>query len=293
MKHKFEGIYPAIITPMDGKGHFNEAAFREVVEFNIEAGVHGFWVAGGTGESVLLDDEENRRMATAAAEQAGARARVIMHVGAVTTARAAALAEHAAGAGVDAVCCVPPFFYRYDNEAIVEHFRTVATAAGLPLFVYNLPQCTGVEITPDLMAEIGAQVPNLAGLKHSAMNFSNVRAFSDMGLACFTGSHRLMLPALAIGAVGCIDGPPNMAPELFLEIWNAYHAGDRERAEVAQKRATEVSSMVVGSKYHAAIKAVIGCRLGIDCGDPRPPLQPLTSDEREQIPTKAAAFGLS
>ena len=96
----FEGILPAIATPMGTDGRFNEAAFREVMEFNIQAGVHGFWVAGGTGESVLLDDDENMAIARAAADQNRGRINNIMHVGAPTTLRAARMAENAAAAGL-------------------------------------------------------------------------------------------------------------------------------------------------------------------------------------------------
>lgn len=289
----FGGVYPAIITPMTADGMLNEAAFREVMEFNIQAGVHGFWVAGGTGESVLLDDEENMRIAEAAADQARGRARNIMHVGAPTTRRAARMAEHAARAGVDAICCVPPFFYRYSDEAIVEHYRTVAAAADLPLFVYNLPQSTGVEITPELMLKIKEAVPQLKGLKHSALTFANVRAFARMGLDCFIGNSMLMLPALTIGATGCIDGPPNIAPELWVEVWNAYRAGDLKRAEAAQDRASEVSLMCRKYGIHATAKAVLSERLGIDCGDPRLPGLPLTPQQRAEILRRASELGLT
>ena len=127
---KFEGVIPAIITPMTGDGRLNEEAFREVMEFNIRAGVHGFWIAGGTGESVLLDDDENMRISEIAADQGQGRVNNIMHVGAPTTKRAARMAEHAAASGVDAICCVPPFFYRPTDEALVEHYRVVARKLG-------------------------------------------------------------------------------------------------------------------------------------------------------------------
>ena len=91
---EFKGVVPAIITPMTADGELNEAAFREVMEFNIQAGVHGFWIAGGTGESVLLSDEENNRIAEIAADQNRGRVKAIMHVGAPTTARAVRMAEH-------------------------------------------------------------------------------------------------------------------------------------------------------------------------------------------------------
>ena len=291
--NEFRGVFPAIITPMTTEGRLNEAAFREVMEFNIGNGAHGFWVAGGTGESVLLEDEENMRIAEIAANQARGRAANIMHVGAPTTGRAAKMAEHAAKAGVDAICCVPPFFYRQSDDAIVEHYRVVAAAADLPFFVYNLPAATGVEITPELMRKIQDGVPQLSGLKHSAPNFFNVRAFAKMGLSCFVGNARLMLPALTIGAIGCVDGPPNIAPELWVEIWDAYNDGDLPRAEVAQDKASEVGVLVDRFGLHATIKAALSERLGIDCGDPRPPGQPLTDEERGYLMKSLARLGIT
>ena len=288
----FKGILPAIATPMGSDGRFNEAAFREVMEFNIQAGVDGFWVAGGTGESVLLDDDENMAIARAASDQNRGRIKNIMHVGAPTTLRAARMAENAAAAGVEAICCVPPFFYRQTDENIVEHYRTVAAAADLPLFVYNLPQSTGVEITPELMAKIQDGVPQLKGLKHSSINFTNVYDWVDMGLDCLIGSSALMLPALTIGATGCVDGPPNIAPELWVEIWRAYSSGDLARAEEAQKRATRLTMLVRQFGMHAVIKALLSYRLGIDVGDPRLPTSPLTPEQRDQVIATAEAMGV-
>lgn len=290
--NKFRGIFPAIITPMTPEGKLNEEAYRQVMEFNIQAGVHGFWVAGGTGESILLDDEENRRIAEIVADQSQGRIANIMHVGAPTTTRSARLAEHAAKAGVEAICCVPPFFYRQNDDALVEHYRVIAAAADLPFFVYNLPGATGVEITPDLMAKIQERVPQLTGLKHSAPYMAYVHTFVEMGLACLIGNSQLMLPALTIGASGCVDGPPNMAPERWVAIWQAYQAGHLAEAQQAQAQALEITRLVIGSKFHATLKAVLSQRLGIDCGDPRPPGETLTSAERATLAAKVAALNL-
>ncbi len=288
----FRGVYPALITPMTAGGELNEAALREVIEFNIQAGVHGFWVAGGTGESVLLEDEENMRIAEIASDQSRGRIENIMHVGAATTARAVKLAEHAAKSGVEAICCVPPFFYRQSDEAIVEHYKAVGAAANLPLFVYNLPQATGVEITPEMMQKIQDGVPQLKGLKHSAVTFANVRAFSNMGLQCLVGNAMLMLPALTIGASGCVDGPPNVAPELWVEIWNAYNDGDIHRAEAAQEKASQVTDLVRSIGLHAGTKAILSERLGIDCGAPRPPGQPITLEQRTMMQKRLNELGI-
>lgn len=282
---QFQGIVPAIPTPMDAQGQVAEEALRKLVEFNIVAGVHGFWVAGGTGESVLLDDAENKRVAEIVVDQGQGRVNNIIHVGATTTARAASLAENAARVGAEAICCVPPFFYRRNDAEIVEHYRVVAAAADLPLFAYNLPSATGVEIDPPLMQKIQDGVPQLTGLKHSVANLSNLRAFARMGLDAFTGSCHWMLPAMTLGAVGAVDGPPSVAPELWVAIWQAYQAGELKKAEAAQDRASEAVAALMGcgGGFHAWIKAALGMRLGIDCGDPRPPALPLEQGQRRAL----------
>ena len=288
----YEGIFPAIVTPMSSDGTLNEAAFREVMEFNIQAGVGGFWVAGGNGESVLLSDEENMRIAEIASDQNRGRINNIMHVGAPTTERAVKLAEHAAKAGAEAICCVPPFFYRQTDEAIVEHYKAVAASADLPFYVYNLPQSTGVEITVELMQKIQDGVPQLAGLKHSSINFANVREWVKMDLKCFIGSSMLMVPALSMGAVGCIDGPPCAAPELWVNIWKCWQAGNIDEAMNAQKKASSFTEIMREAGVHSGTKAVLTERLGIDCGSGRLPNPPLEGKRRENILQRVVDLGI-
>ncbi len=291
----FAGLVPAAITPMTAGGQIHEEAFRRVLDFNLQAGAHGFWVAGGSGESIMLDDSENRRLAEMAAEEASGRGFVIMHVGAPTTARAAALAEHAARVGATAICCVPPFFYRRTADEIAEHYRVVGAAADLPLFVYNLPSMTGVEITVELMQTIQDAVPQLVGLKHSSSLFANVYEFVAMGLQCFIGSGALMAPALALGAVGCVDGPPLMAPEVWMKIWAAHRAGDQAQMDEAQRQARAVIALVRqfgGGRFFGVMKAVLSHRIGMDCGDPRLPAAPLTAAQKGEVIELAESLGL-
>ena len=287
----FKGVYPAIVTPMTPSGDLNEEAFRVVYEGNVRAGAHGFWIAGGTGESVYLTEAENNRIAEIAADWNGGRVKNIMHVGAATTAQAARQAAHAAKAGVEAICAVPPFFYGVEDYAIVEYYRVVGAAADLPLFAYNLPHATGVDIDPDLMAKIQDEVPQLRGLKHSSSEFHNVAAFINMGLDCFIGSSLLMAPALAIGAVGCIDGPLCIVPELWVDIWDAHRSGDTDATRAAQERATQFVSLSRSIPFPAGFKALAGARFGIDCGDPRPPFPPASDEQKTSLVAKAESLG--
>ena len=165
----------------------------------------------------------------------------------------------------------------------MEHYSVVASAADLPFFAYNLPQSTQVEITPDLMQKIKEKVPQLVGLKHSAPYIGPIRQFCKMGLCCMMGNSRLMLPALMMGASGCIDGPPGMVPEIFVDIWDSFQSGNFQQARESQEKGAQVGALVENTKVHAYYKAFIGKRLGIDCGQPRPPFEGLTSLEKDEL----------
>ena len=130
-------------------------------------------------------------------------------------------------------------------------------------------------------------------MKHSALSFSNVRDFAKMGLNCLVGSGMLMQPALTIGATGCVDGPSNAAPEIWVEIWNAYNDGDIARAQAAQDRASELTATVRDLGLHPAMKELLGQRLGIDCGAPRPPGQPLSAEQKAMVRRKLEELGLT
>jgi len=283
---EFEGVYPAIITPLDKTNSFKEEEFKKVVEFNIQAGVHGFWVSGGTGESVYVKPEDIKKVIKSAVDQSNDRAKIIAHVGALTTKLSQDLAYSAADSGAHAICAVPPFFYGPSIDTIITHYKAISDASGnLPFFVYNLPQSTGTEIIPETMGIIKSEIPNVAGLKHSGPKFTDLRGFVKLGLSCFIGNAALMLPALTLGASGCIDGPLNAAPELWVKIWDLFNNKDFDQSIQAQEEATQFSNIIRDFGMHATIKEIISYRLDIDCGSPIPPLPNLSKNEKTKLIT--------
>ena len=281
---EFEGVYPAIITPLDKKNKFKEDIFRKIVEFNINSGAHGFWVSGGTGESVYVDHNEIKQVIKSSVDQSQNRAKIIAHVGSLTTYNSQLLAESAANSGAHAICAVPPFFYKPDIKTIIKHYKAISDAAGnLPFFVYNLPQSTGTEITPLMMKEIIDAIPNISGLKHSGPAFTDLKGFINLNISCFIGNANLMLPALTLGASGCIDGPLNAAPELWSNIWETFRKNKLEESMIAQEKAIKFSNIIRDFDMHASIKEIISQRLNIDCGNPIPPLPELNENEKANL----------
>jgi N-acetylneuraminate lyase len=291
---KFKGVFPANPTPVHADGRINEEALRAIFEDNLSHGVGGFWVAGSTGEGPVMSDQQRETTARVAGETISGKGLSIMHVGAISTESAAKGAKAAKDSGCDAICCVPPFFFKGDDQMTIDHYKRVADAAdGLPFFVYNLPQLTQVETTPDFMEKIVAAVPTVVGLKHSAVNFSDIRLFADMGLKCFSGSGLLPLPALTMGAVGTVDAPLSVAPWHYTELYDAWERGDLKTAQRLQDGVVKIVNIVKMFGAPAAVtKMILSERLGIDCGRPIPPVQDLNDEQRSTVMAAAKEAGL-
>jgi len=291
---EFKGVFPANPTPVRSDGRINEEAFRAIFEDNLSHGVGGFWVAGSTGEGPVMSDQQRETTARIAGETISGKGLSIMHVGAISTESAAKGAKAAKDSGCDAICCVPPFFFKGNDQMTIDHYKRVADAAdGLPFFVYNLPQLTQVETTPDFMEKIVAAVPTVVGLKHSAVNFSDIRLFADMGLKCFSGSGLLPLPALTMGAVGTVDAPLSVAPWHYTELYDAWERGDLKTAQRLQDGVVKIVDIVKMFGTPAAItKMILSERLGIDCGRPIPPVQDLNEEQRSIVMIAAREAGL-
>ena len=291
---EFKGVFPANPTPVKSDGRINEKALEKIIQDNLAHGVDGFWIAGSTGEGPVMSEVQRETTARIAGETISGRGLSIMHVGAISSESAAKGARAARKYGCDAICCVPPFFFRGGDQMTIDHYKRVADASdGLPFFVYNLPQLTQVEITPDLMEKIVDAVPNVVGLKHSAMNFGDIRLFADMGLKCFSGNGTLPLPALTMGAVGTVDAPLSLAPWHYAELYDAWERGDIETAQRLQHGVLEIVNVVRMFDAPAAVtKLILTERLGIDCGRPIPPVTDLTDEQRLVVLAAARNAGL-
>ncbi len=285
MKLEFKGVFPAPPTPVSDDGRVNEKALRALLDDNIAHGCGGFWMAGSTGEGPILSEDQRDAVARISGETCKGRALVIMQVGAMSTASAVKAARTARAADCAAVCCLPPLFFRSSERTIIDYYKAVADAAGgLPFFVYNLPQLTQVEFFPGMMEKLAREIPTLKGLKHSAPDFTQIRLFADMGLACFSGNGALALPALTMGAVGTIDAPLSLAPWHYAELFAAWESGNMTLAQSLQDKVRAFVSLVwmFGAPVDVC-KTVLSARLGIDCGRPIPPVNRLTDEQRSEV----------
>ena len=225
--NRFHGVYPALVTPVDDRGNIRTGALRDLMEWHLEVGVDGFYIAGGTGEGLLLTQDQRRALTEATVRAADGRAPIIVHVGHVSTRAAVDLARHAASAGADAVSAIPPIYYGTDPASIVGHYTAIASATPLPLIVYHIPAATHSRMTVGLMTEL-LRLPTVKGIKFSDYNHFLMRQIGLLGsdLLVYSGNDEVFLSGLVMGAKGGIGLTYNFMPQLFVGIYQAFHAGD-------------------------------------------------------------------
>lgn len=231
------GVMAAIASPCDEQEVFLPDTFSKLAHDILRAGQHGLYVCGATGDGfgMTLDD---RRCATELAVAAAREydARVIVHVGAVSTRDAAHLAQHAAEAGADAVSSMPPPM-KSSQEQLVSYYGEIARASGLPTLIYYVPQVTNRVHTLGEMLEL-LDLEGVVGMKFSDTNYILMRRMiiERPEAVVFTGWDELLCPGLQYGAHGGIGMNYNLYPRLFRVIYDAVQQGDLARAMDLQKR---------------------------------------------------------
>jgi len=246
--HMIRGVLLPMITPFDEKVHIDEQMMRRLVDFNVDAGVQGLFVLGSTGQGPAMTIEERKQAAAIALDQAKSRVPVVIHIGTADAGSTVELAEHAAAHRADAVAIVPPYYYSDHTEyEIIAHYRAVAKAVSLPIFIYENPKYSGISIPPGLAVRMKEQVPALKGIKVAygqGALLEYVRLLPDVSV--FTGNADLF-GLVPFGLAGMINPPTSFVPELCVDLFKALDGKDYGRAVQAQKR-VDTAARLVGAR---------------------------------------------
>ncbi|AWK88286.1 dihydrodipicolinate synthase family protein [Azospirillum thermophilum] len=236
---KISGPFVAIVTPFDGDEQLDIAALRRQVKRQAGAG-NGVFCAGTNGEFYALSFEEKLAVAEACVEAADGRVPVLAHIGEISTRQTILLGKAIQGLGVKAVSAITPSFIACSQAELTAHYRRVADALTVPLYLYNIPARTGNTLEPQT-ARILADHPNIIGIKDSAGSQESLDAFLAIArerddFDVLVGPDSLVLHGLRNGAAGCISGLGNIAPVTLNGIHAAFVAGDAAAADAHQTR---------------------------------------------------------
>lgn len=284
--NKLRGVFCALNAIYDENDNIDTDKMKQLVKVYKDRGVKGVYVCGSTGEGFLLSMDERKKVVEAVKEAAGDDFTIIVHVGCASTKESIELAKHCEQVGVDAVSAVPCVYYHLPEASVLMHWNAIVDSTDLPFIIYNIPQLTGFNLTPELLGELSKN-EKIVGVKNSAEPvylMERYRQAAGDDFVIFNGSDEQFVGGRLMGADSGIGGTYGCMPELFVELDKLVNNNEIEKAKALQFKINECIFALLSCKsLYGAAKQVMTIRFGIDCGQPRSPFLPVTAEEAKPV----------
>jgi 4-hydroxy-tetrahydrodipicolinate synthase len=275
-------VLTAVVTPFASDGSVNLEGFRRLCAHLVDHGSDGVVVAGTTGESPTLSDEERLDLFAAAVDAVGDRATVVAGTGTYSTAHSVHLTARAHELGVDAFLVVTPYYSKPPARGVVAHFAAIAEATDRPIVAYNIPQRVVLNLEPETLAEL-AEIPNVRAVKQATTDRAQARRIlEETDLALYAGNDDLLLPFLELGGAGGILVYTHVVGPQVRALVTRYREGDREGAAELEEELRPIVEALAVSTNPIPVKAALNM-LGHDVGGHRLPLVEATAEEKQTI----------
>ena len=283
---RFGRVLSAMVTPFDDEGRLDLDMARTLARWLESRGHDGLVVAGTTGESPTIDDDEKLSLWAAVAE--AVTIPVIAGTGTNDTAHSVRLTSEAAKLGVAGILAVAPYYNRPSQAGIEAHMRAIAGATDLPVVVYDIPVRAGRKIATATLLRLAREVPNILGLKDAAGNPGETAAVissSPDGFEVYSGDDAMTLPLLACGAVGVIGVATHWTSEDHQQMFDLWSKGDVDGARLVNARMLESFAFETGDDAPNPLptKALLR-HLGLAVGQARLPMGPAPASVEARVP---------
>lgn len=260
-KKKLRGSICPVVTPFTEDGAFDEKTFRELIDWQIESGSHGISVTGTSGEPSSMTIEERKNVMKTAIDAIDGRVFFAPGTGSTNHDETMELTKYAEEIGVDAAMVIVPYYNRPNQEALYQHFKTVADSVEIPIIIYNIPGRSAVNMEVSTMKRLVQDCPNIIGAKESNKDFEHVnRVLLNCGrdFLLFSGIELLCYPMLAIGGAGFISATANVEPKRVAELYNAWEAGDIKKSQDLHYELMPLNDVLFKDTNPAPAKAALG-----------------------------------
>ena len=282
----FTGCATALITPFRG-GEIDKTAYLRLLRHQIDGGVDALVVAGTTGESPTLTDDEKKWLFTITVEEvvtSGRQIPVIAGTGSNNTRRAVELSRMAEDCGVDGLLVVTPYYNKASEEGLIAHYETVTRATSLPVIPYHVPSRTGCKMSPAACKKL-ASLPRIVGLKDATGDLSftaRVASLCGDSLPLYSGNDDLTLPILSLGGAGVISVVSNLCPEAMTRLCRLWREGKTAEARALQLSLIPLCDALFCEVNPIPVKAAMEM-LGLCNAEVRLPLSPADEGVRRRV----------
>lgn len=279
----FTGACTALITPfLDGK--VNYPMMEQLLKRQLDAGISAVVIAGTTGESPTLSDDEKITLFRRCKEYVGEQCLIIAGTGSNNTAHSVHLSIAAEQAGVDAILVVSPYYNKATPKGTIMHYLSIAQAVSLPVIIYNVPGRTGLDIPVSVYREL-SKVPNIIGVKEANSDITKIARIRNVcgnNFCIWTGNDDQIVPAMALGSQGVISVLSNVKPEETKAMCDAALDGDFDTAAALQCELLPLIDALFSEVNPIPVKAAMRY-IGYDCGDCRLPLCGMSGENYENL----------
>ena len=275
-------VLTAIVTPFHQDGSVNLDAFRRLCAHLVENGSDGLVVAGTTGESPTLSDDEKLTLFATAVETVGDRATVIAGTGSNDTAHSVHLTREAAAVGVDGLLVVVPYYNKPPARGVVAHFAAIAEASELPIIAYNIPQRVVINVEPETFAEL-RRIPTVTAVKQAWTDMEHARAIVAQGFDLYAGNDDLILPFLEVGGVGGVCVFTHLVGTQVKRMIGLAKSGELDAARALEEEILPVRAAVNEVTTNPIPIKTALAMLGHEVGGLRLPLVEATDAERARV----------
>ncbi len=290
----FRGSLTALITPFRD-GALDKKAFENFVDWQIKSGTNGLVPVGTTGESPTLSHDEHRMVVEMCIAVAAGRVPVMAGAGSNSTTEAVELTRFAEKAGAQGVLSTAPYYNKPNQEGLFHHYKAVAEATSLPVFIYNIPGRSIIDVLPETMKRLRDECPNIAGVKDATANVGRVslqRHVVGKDFIQLSGEDMTALGFNAHGGVGCISVTSNVAPKLVSEFQAAMADGDFAKAVEYQDRLAPLHKALFIEPSPGGVKYAAS-KLGLCANELRLPLVPVSEGTAKAIDDAMVHAGLT
>lgn len=286
----FKGVFTPVITIFNSNGEIDYQGNRRVIERLINSGVDGILFLGSIGEFFSLSLEEKKKFISFAVKTVNKRTKVLIGTGGTVVDEVISLTQYTESEGADAAVVISPYYFNLDEESLYNYYAQIAKSVDMPILIYNFPDRTSVNLSPQIIHRLAKDFKNIVGIKDTVDNISHTRKIIDEiksdvnDFAVFSGFDEYFIPNLMAGGNGIITGLTNIAPELFISLYKAF---EEDKLRVVNKLQNKINILMnlydVSQPFISSIKIAVSMFVPNISASPRKPFSGCSEEQIERV----------